>query len=139
MKKTLSVDLRKRVLAAYDKGQGTREEIAERFCVSLGMVKKLLQQRRRIGDIAPQHHRSGRKPVLLSEHRRQARQLLQGKPDLTLEELRKAMALDCSLVAIHYMLADMGLTYKKRRCAPASRTARTWRGRAVGGGATRRA
>ena len=34
--------------------KGTREEMARRFRVSLGMVKKLLQQRRRTGDIAPQ-------------------------------------------------------------------------------------
>ena len=50
---TLSIDLRERILAAYDAGEGTREEIATRFRVSLGMVKKLLQQRRTTGDIAP--------------------------------------------------------------------------------------
>ena len=44
--KTLSLDLRERILISYDGGEGTREEIAERFRVSLGMVKKLLQQRR---------------------------------------------------------------------------------------------
>ena len=51
--RTLSLDLRERILSAYDKKEGTREEIAARFRVSLGMVKKLLQQRRRTGNIAP--------------------------------------------------------------------------------------
>ena len=60
--KTLSLDLRERILAAYDQTEGTREEVAERFRVSLGMVKKLLQRRRRLGDVRAQHHRSGRKP-----------------------------------------------------------------------------
>ena len=46
---TLSLDLRERILRAYDKGQGTRDEIAKRFDVSLGMVKKLQQQRRDTG------------------------------------------------------------------------------------------
>ena len=40
-----------------------REAVARRFRVSLGMVKKLLQQRRRTGDVRPQHHRSGRKQI----------------------------------------------------------------------------
>ena len=38
--KTLSLDLRERILAAYDQEEGTREEVAHRFRVSLGMVKK---------------------------------------------------------------------------------------------------
>ena len=47
--RTLSLDLRERILASYDQKEGTREEIAHRYRVSLGMVKKLLQQRRRTG------------------------------------------------------------------------------------------
>lgn len=132
--RTLSVDLRERILEAYDHQEGTREEIAQRFRVSLGMVKKLLQQRRRTGDIAPRHHRSGRKPVILPAHRTHMRSLLDKKNDLTLKELRQATGLSCSLQAIHVVLGKMGLTYKKRHCEPASRTARTSHGH-VGSGA----
>jgi transposase len=126
---TLSLDLRERILASYDKEEGTREEIAERYRVSLGMVKKLLQQRRKIGDIGPLHHRSGRKPMILKEHRRQMRTLLGKRPDLTLKELRAALEVECSLPAIHYVLAELGLTYKKRLSTPASKAVRTSRGR----------
>lgn len=52
---TCSLDLRRRILATFDEGRRTREEVARRFKVSLGMVKKLLQQRRATGDIAPRH------------------------------------------------------------------------------------
>jgi hypothetical protein len=41
------------------------------------------------------------------------RSLLAKKPDLPLRELRAAVALECSLPAIHYALEKMGLTYKK--------------------------
>ena len=123
--KTLSLDLRERILASYDGGEGTREEIALRYRVSLGMVKKLLQQRRRTGEIGHRHHRSGRKPKILAAHHRRMRSLLGGKPDLTLKELRTALELECSLPAIHYALAALGLTYKKRRSTPASRTGPT--------------
>jgi transposase len=125
--KTLSLDLRERILTSYDRAAGTREAVATRYRVSLGMVKKLLQQRRRIGRIGPQHHRSGRKPMIVASHHRQLRVLLDKQADLTLKELRAATGLACSLPAIHYALAKLGLTYKKRRSAPASRTAQTSR------------
>ena len=132
--KTLSLDLRERILTSYDREEGTREAVAARYRVSLGMVKKLLQQRRRIGQIGAQHHRSGRKPMIVASHHRQLRGLLDGKPDLTLKELRAATGLACSLPAIHYALAKLGLTYKKRRSAPANKTAPTSRGRGGRGG-----
>ena len=44
--KTLSVDLRQRILNSYDEGLGNRQEIADRYRVSLGMVKKFLVQRK---------------------------------------------------------------------------------------------
>jgi transposase len=131
--RTTSVDLRERILASYDNEEGTREQIAKRYRVSLGLVKKLLQQRRHLGDIRPQHHRSGRKPLLLASHRRQMGELLRKKADMTLKELREAMGLECSLPAIHYVLEDMGLTYKKRLSGPVNKTGRTSRRRAARG------
>src|SRR5678815_6130810 len=106
--RTTSLDLRERILAAYDNDEGTRPEIARRFRVSLGLVKKLLQQRRRTGDIAPRHRFSGRKPTIVATHRSQLRALLTKKNDLTLRELRTATGLNCSLQAINVALAKMG-------------------------------
>lgn len=123
--KTLSLDLRGRILTSYDHEEGTREAIASRYRVSLGMVKKLLQQRRRTGQIGSQHHRSGRKPIIVASHHRQLRGLLGKQSDLTLKELRAAAGLACSLPAIHYALAKLGLTYKKRHSAPANKTVQT--------------
>jgi len=120
--KTTSLDLRERILACFDGGEGTREQIAKRFCVSLGMVKKLLLQRKKTGDIAPRHHLSGRKPKILASHRAAMRRELGKKPDLTLVELRQVLKLECSLTAIHYVLDELGLTYKKRHSTPANRT-----------------
>ena len=125
--KTLSLDLRERIVTAYDQQEGTREAVARRFRVSLGMVKKLLQQRRRTGHIGPRHHYSGRKPMILASHRAELRKLLEKKPDLTLPELRTATGLSCSLPAIHYVLQKMELTDKKRHCTPASKPGPTLR------------
>jgi len=137
--RTLSLDLRERILTAYDNDEGTRPEIAHRFRVSLGMVKKLLQQRRRTGDIAPRHRFCGRKPMIIATHYGQMRSLLAKKNDLTLRELRQAIGLKCSLQAINVVLAKLGLTYKKRHSAPANKTVQTLPGRAAAGAGNRRA
>jgi transposase len=135
--KTISLDLRERILATYDANDDTREAVARRFRVSLGFVKKLLQQRRRIGDVRAQHHRSGSKPRIVTSHRQQLRTLLDKRPDLTLKELRAATGLACTLPAIHYVLVKLGLTYKKRHSAPANQTGPTSGGRGKPGGGSR--
>ena len=122
---TLSIDLRERILAAYDRDEGTRLQIAERFDVSLGMVKKLLQQRRNTGDIGPRHHHSGRKPKIARKHKRHLKRLVNKNPDMTLEELREAIGVDCSVPAVHYALVDLGLTYKKRLSIRRSKSVQT--------------
>jgi len=135
--KTISLDLRERILAAYDADEGTREDVAHRFRVSLGLVKKLLQQRRRLGDIRPQHHRSGSKPRIVASQQHQLRTLLAKKPDLTLKELRAATGLVCTLPAIHYVLVRLGLTYKKRHFAPVNKTVPTSSGHGGPGSGSR--
>jgi len=137
--RTLSIDLRQRILDSYDKEEGTRAEIAQRFRVSLGMVKKLLQQRRHTGDIAPRHHLAGRKPMIQPLHRNPIRSLLAKQNDLTLRELRQNLGLRCSLQAIHVVLGKMELTYKKRHSTPASKTAPMSHGRGGSGARARRA
>jgi len=137
--RTLSLDLRERILAAYDNQEGTREEIALRFRVSLGMVKKLLQQRRHTGNIAPRHHLAGRKPMILPVHRNHIRALLAKRNDLTLRELRDTTGLKCSLQALNVVLGKMGLTYKKRHSAPSNKSVQTWRDPAKHGSGARRA
>jgi transposase len=131
--------LQERIVAAYDAGYDTREAVAGRFRVSVGMVKKLLQQRRRIGELRPQHHRAGRKPKIQAADRLQLRRELAAKPDLTLAELRARTGLKCSLPAIPYVLADMALTFNKRRSTQPSRTARTSSGPGGGGAAAAKA
>jgi transposase len=132
--KTLSLDLRERIVEAYDAEQGTREEIAGRFRVSLGMVKKLLQQRRATNDLGHRHRYSGRKAKVLPEYREKLAALVAAQPDLTLAEIREKLAMTCTIPAVHYALAALGLTYKKRRSMQPSKVGPMWRPRANSGG-----
>jgi len=112
---TVPEDLRERIVAACDRGNCTRQEVADRFGVSLGMVKKLLQQRRRTGDIAARHRYSGAKPKITVVHQRLLGRLLAKHPEMTLEELREALGVPCTCQAIHYALGRMGLSLTRRR------------------------
>ena len=125
MKKAISMDLRERIVAAYDGKEGTREEVAKRFKVSLGMVKKLLAQRTRTGDLQPRYSYCGRKARLEPEHGKRLRELVMQSPDVTLEEIKQQLGLGCTIGAIHWVLSRMGLTYKKRLSMRPSKTGRT--------------
>ena len=113
--KTLSLDLRERIVAAFDRGDGTRLQIAQRYEVSESMVKKLLKQRVKTGDIAPRHFNSGRKATIGPAHEKRLQRLVARQPDLTLTELRDSLKLDVTPQAIYYALQRMGLPLKKRR------------------------
>lgn len=137
MKKTLSVDLRERIVAAYDAKEGTKEEVAKRFRVSAGMVNKLLVQRKRTGELGPRHRFSGRKARLLPEHGKKLKELVAKEPDLTLVEIKERLGLSCTVPAIHQVLAKLGLTYKKRRSMRPSKTVPTSPRRAEAGNEVR--
>ena len=120
-------------MAAYDALEGTREEVARRFRVSLGMVKKLLQQRRKTGDLGHRHGHSGRKARMLPEYRDRLEGLVAAQPDLTLAQIKTALTMPCTVTAVHHALAALGLTYKKRRSMPPNKAVRTSSKRAGSG------
>ena len=120
--KTLSLDLRERIVAAYDEKQGTKEEIARRFRVSLGMVKKLLQQRSKTQDLGDRHRFSGRKAKVLPIYRERLEKLVAAEPDLTLAQIKARLSMSCTVPAVHYALLALGLTYKKRRSTRPNKT-----------------
>jgi transposase len=72
---------------------------------------------------------------LLPEHGGELKQLVAKEPDLTLAEIKQRLGLGCTVAAIHWVLAKMGLTYKKRRSMRPNRTVPMLRKRAGGGSA----
>jgi len=113
-----SQDLRDRVLAACDRGVRT-QEIAEVFCVSTAWVRRLKQRRRETGETSPR--RSGGPRVVKIDRARLAA-LVDEQPDATAKELRERLGVSCSESAVYLALARLGLSFKKRRSAPRSRT-----------------
>ena len=119
-----STDLRERVVAACDARDGTRNQIAARFSVSVAWVRKLIRQRRETGSIAPKPRRDGRAPAFDAEAAGRLRAAVRADADATPEELARDAGVRCCASAVHRALARLGITRKKSRGGPPSRTAR---------------
>ena len=121
--KAYSMDLRERVLRDCDGGMGTKD-VAEKYSVSESWVRRLKQRRRETKRVAPADHRHGPKPGW-EAHADKIRLAVREAPDLTLREYIDRYALPVSRSALARGLAALGLSRKKSRSGPASRTART--------------
>lgn len=119
-------DLRRKLLTAYDAGEETLEELAERFLVSVGWAKKISAQRNRTGQAERVPYRAGRKPHAGPEAQQQVRAWIAAKPDLTLAEIqnkfRREANVTLSIPQIWYLLRKMGLRLKKSHSTPARGT-----------------
>lgn len=126
MAKPYSDDLRRKILQAYAAGEGTEEQLAERFRVSYGYVKKLRRQQLRTGKMERVAHHPGAKPKFSQPMQLQLRGWLQQQPDLTLAELQEKLwqqaRLRVSLPGIWKGLRRMGLRLKKNRSMPRNKT-----------------
>jgi|SRR6267154_4478233 len=118
-----SLDLRAKVLGAYDRGM-TTNAIAEAFGVSTAWARRVRQRRREHGELGPRPRIGPRKFKI---DRARLGELVQARPDATLAELRNRLGIDCSLSAVWNALRDLGLSYKKRPSTPRSRIVRTSR------------
>jgi transposase len=122
MAKPYPQELRDRVLAACDEGLKTRQ-VARTFRVSASWVRRIKQQRREEGRTTPKP--MGGATVIKIDLQR-LRQLVQAQPDATLAELRQRLDCGCGESAVWLALQRLGLSLKKKRSTPRSRTARMW-------------
>ncbi len=122
--KPYSIDLRKRVLNAYDCDKYSLNKIAKQFQVTTRWIQKLRRQRQQEGSIAPRPQNQGRKPAFRGANLEQLNNFVQENPDSTLEEIMKHFSgkVNCSIVAIHNTLKRLGWRYKKNRYEPVSKT-----------------
>lgn len=121
----LPIDVRERMLKAYDDGLGTQVEVARMFGVSRKCLTDLLRRRRQTGSIAPKPHGGGPEAAYRGGTLTRLQRTVREDPDATLEELRERTGVACSLVTVHNTLKRLGLRFKKRRSTPGSRTGRT--------------
>jgi transposase len=99
MGKPLSVDLRKRVVAAVDEGL-SRRKAAERFGVSISSAIRWTSLRRRTGDVRPKRQGGDKRSARIEAHAPLILGLVAAQGDITLVELRARLAAEGIAVAV---------------------------------------
>ncbi len=116
--KPYSLDLRERVVAAYEQGDGTIKLIAQTFSVGETFVKKMLRQKRETNNLAPRPQQAGAKKVLRAKHRQWLAKAIEKQPDATITELTEQLAekkqVTVSRATICRELKELKLPRKKR-------------------------
>lgn len=117
-------DLRERVLQA----SGSQCEVARRFAVSPAYVGKVRARRRRLGQDSP-GPQCNHVPMKLAGHEQALSAQVQAHNDQTLKALcawaHRERGIRIGISAMWKTLARLGLTLKKRRSTPVSRSAPT--------------
>ncbi len=113
----ISMDLRRRIVRAVERGSSIRAA-ARRFAVSPSAAIKLMQRVRATGSAAPARYGGHRRPVL-APYEADLHRLVAARPDITLAELQTELQRRCGVIAglstIHYALRRIGLRHKKNR------------------------
>jgi transposase len=118
MAKSLSIDLRERVVFAVDGGL-SRRAAAERFGVAASTAIKWVDQWRRTGSVVPRPRGGDLRSKRIEAYADEVLGLIEGTPDITLEELAvhldKVHGLRVAPSTVWRLLDRRGLTFKKNR------------------------
>jgi transposase len=113
-----SVDLRERVVAAFDAGDLTDEDVAELFKVGEATVHRWKRLKREKGSLEHKPFGGGMPPRVAPEQYDLVRQIVKEEPDLTVQEVawefHRRTGKSVSRAAMGRTLLKLGLTRKKR-------------------------
>ena len=117
--KAYSLDLRERVVAAYQAGVDSIREVSEQFQVSESFLKKMLARQRGGGDLAPRGHGGGKKRTLSESLRQWLLKTVLGEPDITLSDLQERVVekkqITVSVPTLSRELRGLNLRRKKNQ------------------------
>ena len=120
-----SMDFRERVARAHEES-GSSAEVAETFCCSESWVRRLTQQLRETGSLAPKSSaRTDDQRAYDDKDEAAIRALIKRKPDATLAEVVAAIGKPASLTAACRTLQRLKLPRKKSPRMPQSGIAPT--------------
>ena len=113
----LSVDLRQRIMAAYQAREGSQRQLAERFKVSLSFIRDLTRRYRETGKVEPKPHGGGAVAKLGVAKLPIVQALVKTQPDALLEQLCERFAtktgIDVSVSTKGRAVQKLGLSVKK--------------------------
>lgn len=86
-----SLDLRKKILSAWENQEGSQRELAKRFKVSLSFIRNFLRRYRETGEIAARAQGGDRRSLIKEENIELVEKLVSQKHDIYLREIQKEL------------------------------------------------
>ena len=138
MARAYADDLRRKLLQAHDRKQGSLRALAERFGVSAGWAWKISAMRRRTGTTERPQQRHGPVSRVTPAVEGRLRELVRARSDVTLAELQQQLQRDpglyLSIGRLWLALQRMGLRLKKSHSTRRNKiTQKSRRGVSFGG------
>ncbi len=113
--KTATPEIRALVIRACLEGKATRRQLAEIFGYHADTLGRWVRQSRQ-GRTKPLP-RGHRQSVFSAEERSEIEKYIHENPYATLEDIRRHLRKDCSLVTVHNALKSLGYEKKRQRNA----------------------
>ena len=118
MPRPLSLDLRERIIAAYECGEGTQKSLSSRFRVGEASVRRLVRLKRETGGLSPRKSKVLSVPPKIDGAGLELlRGFLEQQPDLTNWELKERLGeagIETSTSGVSRALKKLGWTRKKK-------------------------
>lgn len=125
MAASLSMDLRERIVDAYERGNVSCRAVGARFGVAASTVGKLVQQARTEKCLKPRYDRCGRKRSITGKTEKDLEKHIREYPDATLQERKDALGLTCTIKTVWLSMQRLKARFKKSLSEPQSRTEKT--------------
>lgn len=113
----LSVDLRQRILDAYQAKEGSQRQLAKRFKVSLSFIRDLMCHHRETGTVQPNPRSGGAVAKLGKAQLPIVEALVKAQPDALLTELcdrfAKQTGIEVSVSTMQRVVSQLRLSTKK--------------------------
>ena len=106
-------EARELLVKGYEK-TGDAKTIAAAYSVSERTVYRLAQQKRETGSVAVRTSQRGRKESLTKEDKENIRNMMDEKPDSTVNEILEGLHLSVSCSTVERAINGMGYTLKKK-------------------------
>lgn len=124
--KAYSIDLRVRVVEAYNKKEGTIRSLATRFAIHWRTVSNWVSRFKKDKSVGPKQQKYGSSPKIDEFNGERLESLIKKQPDLTMDELRdsflKLTNIEVSSSTIWRELNRRSLSRKKNSLQPLKQT-----------------
>jgi len=112
-----SIDLRKKILSAWENKEGSQRELAKRFKVSLSFIRDFLRRYRATGEIAARPQGGDRRSKLKGQNSELLKIMVMEQSDIYLREIQAAIkenkGIEVSISSLSRTLKSLNLKRKK--------------------------